>query len=676
MPRKNNAYNKFLTMTKYEIIDQIESKALPRRMRKIGRAISARFDANALDGDGDGLVQDGTQYERPGQATVAATNLTQDALKPAQDKAKKSRGTKFSSNVSKATEALQRVFAKIPNWAIQDNTNIKTFPSRKLIHIEETINGVRQRVERRHGVIDTPRKAQAALMTYFKDVSLQPKIFSQLDRPLTPVEKDVIYGLIDHFQHVPFLKNFKFALGDSSDESIWPNGFTSLTPRGPGGWKDFDLDPMTIVEPFIEIRITLNDEKYRNIRKDNARLILDDSGIPHVDVIEATDMSDSVGMQLSKLAYDQGDENTTDFEKRRLNDLATSIMAIDLASHEGTHLIAGARSWLESHKLGDTLAESEGRALEQVKGDLGDFASSQIARSIASVVDHSVGSYLNNAELENLFMQQMAALQNEIGRITNELNSSPGLAEELLLRSQLLTIQKALPEFTDRYNRFKTLEAFGKRIIDENHPIQYFSLPFDANHPLHGTDIKPDGRKNYGDPNVLNAMFEAIDDSIFDDLISNPVYKEEFGPTNPLQRITNPSGETELSLDLAEILTADSEIGRRNLLYLLLRVNGYNQWDGINSVQDQKELLNLVKLISTYGSTKPNYWFEHDTTSIIPQEILAELVSFLRFGQGIQDINIQPSTKTLIIKWLDWVYGSRSSWKSAFPQVTLDALGV
>ncbi len=676
MPRKQNAYNKFLMMAKYEIIDEIESKALPRRMRKIGRAISSRFDANALDGDGDGLVQDGTQYERPGKVTAAATNVTQDIMKPAQDKKKVPKGTKFSSNIGKATEALQKVFAKIPNWTIQDNTYIKTFPSRQLIHVEESINGVRQRVERRHGVIDTPRKAQAALMMYFKDVSLQPKIFSQSDRKLTPVEKDVIYGLIDHFQHAPFLKDFKFALGDSTDESLWPNGYTALTPRGPGGWKDFDLDPATIVEPFIEIRVTLDDDRYRNVRKDNGRLVLDNAGLPHVEIIGATDINDSVGMQLGKLVYDQGDATTTDFEKRRLNDLATSIMAIDLANHEGTHLIAGARAWLDSHRIGDTLADSEGRALEQVKSDLGDFALSQIARSIASVVDLSVGSYVNNAELENVFMQQMATLQNEIGRITNEMNSSPDIVQELLLRSELQAIQKALPEFTESYNRFKALEAFGKRIIDDNHPIQYFSRPFDVDHPLYGMDIDARGRKTYGDPLVLDEIFKAIDESIFDDLVSNPKYNEEFGPTNPLQRITNSAGEAELSLDLSEILTADSEIGRNNLMGLLLRVNGYNQWDGINSAQDQKELLNLVKLLSTYGSTKPKYWFEHDTTSIIPQEILAELVSFLRFGQGIQDINIQPSTQALIIKWFDWLYGSRESWKSAFPQVTLDALGV
>ena len=47
-----------------ELIDGFEEKKL-RAIGRTGRGISARFDANARDADGDLLVQEGTVYERP-----------------------------------------------------------------------------------------------------------------------------------------------------------------------------------------------------------------------------------------------------------------------------------------------------------------------------------------------------------------------------------------------------------------------------------------------------------------------------------------------------------------------------------------------------------------------------------------------------------------------------------
>ena len=47
-----------------ELIDEFEEKKL-RTIGRAGRGISARFDANARDADGDLLVQEGTTYERP-----------------------------------------------------------------------------------------------------------------------------------------------------------------------------------------------------------------------------------------------------------------------------------------------------------------------------------------------------------------------------------------------------------------------------------------------------------------------------------------------------------------------------------------------------------------------------------------------------------------------------------
>jgi predicted ABC-type ATPase len=54
-----------LKKRKKSISEEILGKALGPRLRGIGRAATSRFDPKAIDGDEDGLLQDGTQFERP-----------------------------------------------------------------------------------------------------------------------------------------------------------------------------------------------------------------------------------------------------------------------------------------------------------------------------------------------------------------------------------------------------------------------------------------------------------------------------------------------------------------------------------------------------------------------------------------------------------------------------------
>ena len=46
-------------------INFLEEKAVGRKLRRMGRMATDRFDPNAIDGDEDGLVQDSTPFERP-----------------------------------------------------------------------------------------------------------------------------------------------------------------------------------------------------------------------------------------------------------------------------------------------------------------------------------------------------------------------------------------------------------------------------------------------------------------------------------------------------------------------------------------------------------------------------------------------------------------------------------
>lgn len=54
-----------LKRRKKSISEEILGKSLGPSLRGVGRAITSRFDPKAIDGDEDGLLQDGTPFERP-----------------------------------------------------------------------------------------------------------------------------------------------------------------------------------------------------------------------------------------------------------------------------------------------------------------------------------------------------------------------------------------------------------------------------------------------------------------------------------------------------------------------------------------------------------------------------------------------------------------------------------
>ncbi len=65
-----------LKRRKKSIAEDILGKALGPKLRGVGRAITDRFDPNAIDGDDDGLLQDSTPFERPNVPGVNAPQKT------------------------------------------------------------------------------------------------------------------------------------------------------------------------------------------------------------------------------------------------------------------------------------------------------------------------------------------------------------------------------------------------------------------------------------------------------------------------------------------------------------------------------------------------------------------------------------------------------------------------
>lgn len=71
-----------LKKKKTTIQEDIYGKALGPRIRGIARAAVSRFDANAFDGDEDGLIQDGTTFERPSIPTPSIPKPTDREATP------------------------------------------------------------------------------------------------------------------------------------------------------------------------------------------------------------------------------------------------------------------------------------------------------------------------------------------------------------------------------------------------------------------------------------------------------------------------------------------------------------------------------------------------------------------------------------------------------------------
>jgi len=66
-----------LKRRKKSISEEILGKALGPKLRGTARAITSRFDPNALDGDNDGLLQDSTPFERPNVPGLPKTKPTE-----------------------------------------------------------------------------------------------------------------------------------------------------------------------------------------------------------------------------------------------------------------------------------------------------------------------------------------------------------------------------------------------------------------------------------------------------------------------------------------------------------------------------------------------------------------------------------------------------------------------
>lgn len=97
----------------------IEVKALGRKLRRISRTTEP-YDPNAIDGDSDGLVQEGTAFERPSTPRIVPSTATPRRIAGAltiEDIAKIRRGTRTTPQPETTDQAMRRLQdATIRRW--------------------------------------------------------------------------------------------------------------------------------------------------------------------------------------------------------------------------------------------------------------------------------------------------------------------------------------------------------------------------------------------------------------------------------------------------------------------------------------------------------------------------------------------------------------------------------
>ena len=134
-----------------------EVKAIGRRRNTIGGGLvrrfsrSARFDPNAIDADGDGTVQEGTQFARPAKPDVGTPKMELRISRSITQGIKSVDGAKAQAIVDRYRDEVNKKFGKIENStdglaalrAVHpDFKNIPSFLKKKNVKLTDAQKGV------------------------------------------------------------------------------------------------------------------------------------------------------------------------------------------------------------------------------------------------------------------------------------------------------------------------------------------------------------------------------------------------------------------------------------------------------------------------------------------------------------------------------------------------------
>lgn len=682
----------------------LQQKALAANIR----GLADRFDPNAVDGDNDGRVQDGTRFERP---------ATPSAPKP-----KPIVGRISPVNISYGSNSLP-------------NTNkVKNFDGYDADYIKEQIDKIINTAKSKYGEIETVDDAIKALKTVFNKVDINhfganwntSTGRSLREDTLSELEKSVIYALLYALNDTPHLKNRRLTLGHELDSEGLPapGGSNGLRPRlRLDGQPDYPEFGVIVSIPFHEDSLR---EYY----------FADDS--------DASGFLDGVALQTGAAILRAARDEKDPSKKAELENTAIKIMSMAVAMHEAVHAIDQpnkADFLIDGFQTLNPQAQNDKDRLKAFSDAvypgfslMNVYLMRNMLKEIMS--QNSVGFTIRRAMAyealgPDVFLSKMKETRqrmsdirdelvdqlNEINRVIRNSQNDPirslgaGLALNSV-QSELARIRNEIASIDTEINELETnikngtpeqteIGRMHKAVYDNG--LNYLFDVFPPGHPGHNADVvmtvdengqsipylDPDGlpiKNEFASPNYMQSSILSLMDA--KDFIDE-MNKQGISINGIAQSILNPSDlintddNGNRQIDFSSIFTLAGPDARERA-EIQARISLFSAmlsavWPPQITDEQKWELVQWMGKISRYGSL-PHHRYLNGLLFASPSlvssaEIVPELISSLMLGGGAARTPMNGNVKSAIISMLNWVYG-KDNWQSLMPPISLEALGI
>lgn len=690
-------------------IYKTQSKALAPRLRDA----SARFDPNAIDGDDDGKVQDGTRFERPALRRAMA---------------------RLAGSISNSSPG-----DPIP---IASASQLREFDGFDADHIIDVYANIRTQMEQKYGTIKTVKDAVDALKQIAQKVDLSffgPNFDgnnngrSRLNDDLDDIEINAIYAVLYALQDVQHLKKRRLMLVKSNDgTSFQTGGSTSIKPRV----KDI-ADRTSGQHPEFAVRIEVP-AHYDALHESH---FSDD----------VNDFSDGVATQIARQVAIEAEKQTDPNKRQMLINASIMFESMAVSTHESVHAIAIpmiADEMLANARRLRPNAMDDFELLEEISKTT--YATDDEVFKVGHMADIIRNLLESNNPISGLIQQSMlwrdAATPQEhldllkqiqqnmnvagqtaiqeaqavVAEIQNgNLNPLEQIAAMAWLNQQQENLEMLRERLQEIVNDAVDLEANIQAGTPENSRVaqrsewvlrdglNYLFDIIPPGHPGHGKDVAltvdelgnlvpftddrgaqikdPYSSIEYMESSII-AMLQSAD---FQAWVANTTtaMPKNMGTLGMLEALTDQSNLTtvngQVRFDSGPTIAAlDPDVLQRYLdlqRYMHFNAETNFVWPPGFSQDKKAKLLHWMRDISFYGSFPHHRYLGGvsfaSATNINASEIYPELVTSLLWGAGAARIPMTPDVRKSVIDILNWLY-SGDSWKAKMPQISLEALGI
>jgi hypothetical protein len=679
---------------------KINAKALGPKIRDA----SARFDPNAVDGDDDGKVQDGTRFERP-------------ALERAAAKMRRGISGSMSQGMNPTTPAAT------------NSPEIKEFDGMDYDSLVKVYEKITSDMRAKYGDLNTVDDALQALKKVFKKVSLrhfgQEQNYtdqegrSNLSDTLSQSEQGAIYAILHTLQEAPHLKKRRaFIQMELDDGSFSANGSTAVMPR---------IDLRDGTQKYPEFGLTISVPANMNAL---AQFVLSE---------ESDNFFDGVAPQVAKQILKKASEAPDAETQQQIYAGAIIMMSMAVSTHESIHALVMpqvAEELIAKLKKRSPNATGDADLLEQLEKDsygpdelfkvanmrdiIDDMESSIIGNLIRPAMAYEIfgpEKYLEGVSGQTAGLEivrdRFVAEKSQVQDLVDD-GSIPMLQGMLIIAqmdNQIDQLNEKLTEAQAQVNDLETNINAGtpeKSEIAKIHKfiygdgLNYFYDIFPPGHPGHGKDvvmtvdemgnevpfIDSNGqmvKDRQASPEAMESLLLSFMDSqnLSDYLDNNniSVNSASLALFTPGYSTVDANGNKRFDVSQTlnaldqDVLDTYLRIQRQGLFFSKTT----DMWPDFISDSIKWKLLNWMRQVSDYGSA-PHEKYRNGLTfasqnSINSAEIYPELVSSLIFGAGAANVPMPADVRSAVVDILNWIYGG-DGWKSLMPPISLEALGV